>query len=319
MKKTAILFLLLLLSSYLLSQNNATAFEKVIVSGNSEKAFELVRNMFGVPAVKDPFLHFKERGIKQLVSYYEHKNKLIEATSLIKFYQTKEFWNNYSKQFTGGKWKYKSLYKTDSLAWQAANYSIILIYAHEVGHYMSYNFVSDFDEDYTCEEVLANQCLAAFANTFNGNKKLDMHKKLFLSLIKQTAALIPDSAKTDFSLPMDKWCATNPMNSFFDYYQEDEIRFLRLYGYIQFRMMEQTITNYKGGSLEKFLQTTFLSSYNTYTGKEHFKPLRYKIVSTSNYDRLTDCRVRLSNVARSKGNYFYPYILNNFRYHLSEN
>lgn len=315
MKKTVFLLPLFLLSSHLLSQNNAAAFEKVMLSGNSDKAFEFVRNMFGMPAFKDPFLHFKERGIKQLVSFYDHKDKRIEATSLIKFHQTKEFWKNYSEQFTAGKWNYKSLYKTDSLAWQAANYSIILIYAHEMGHYMSYNLVSDFDDDYTCEEVIANQCLAAFANAFNGNRKLDMHKKLFLSLVKQTAALIPDSAKTDFYIPMDKWCAPNPMNSFFDYYEKDEIRFLRLYGYIQFRMMEQTLDNYRGGSLNNFLQTTFLTAYNTYTGKEHFKPLPYKIVSTGNYSRLSDCRVRLSLVKTEKGNYFYPYILNNFRYY----
>ncbi|HWR33460.1 MAG TPA: hypothetical protein VN451_08045, partial [Chitinophagaceae bacterium] len=316
MKKIALLLPLLFISPHILPQNKGAAFEKVILSGSSDKAFELVRNMFGMPSFKEPFLHFKERGIKQLISFYEHKDKRIEATSLIKFSQTREFWKNYSEQFTAGKWNYKTLYKTDSLAWQAANYSITLIYAHEMGHYMSYNLVSDFDDDYTCEEMVANQCLAAFANTFNGNKKLDMHKRLFLALVKQTAAMIPDSAKTDFYIPMDKWCAPNPMNSFFDYYEKDEIRFLRLYGYIQFRMMEQTLSNYKGGTLDDFLQTNFLTDYNIYTGKEHFKPLRYKIITTKSYNRLSDCRVRLSYVKGDKGNYFYPYILNNFRYHI---
>lgn len=299
-------------------QSNAARFEKVILEGNSDKAFELVRNVFGVPAIKDPFLHFRERGIKKLISYYEHKNKRIEATSLIKFSQTREFWKNYSEQFTAGKWNYRSLYKTDSLAWQGANYSITLIYAHEMGHYMSYNLVSDFDDDYTCEEVVANQCLAAFANAFNGNKKLDMHKQLFLSLVRQTAALIPDTAKTDFYTPMDSWCAPNPMNSFFDYYEKDEIRFLRLYGYSQFRMMEQTLTDYKGGTIENFIKTSFLNNYDTYTGKEHFKPLRYKIASTKNYSRINDCRVWLNSVKTGKGNYFYPYTLNNYKYYIGE-
>lgn len=300
------------------AQSNGARFEKVILSGNSDQAFELVRNVFGVPAIKDPFLHFRERGIKKLISYYEHKSKKIEATSLIKFSQTREFWKNYSEQFTAGKWNYKSLYKTDSLAWQAANYSITLIYAHEMGHYMSYNLVSDFDDDYTCEEVVANQCLAAFANAFNGNKKLDMHKQLFLSLVGQTAALIPDSAKTDFYIPMDNWCAPNPMNSFFDFYEKDEIRFLRLYGYSQFRMMEQTLSNYKGGMIDNFIKTNFLDNYDAYTGKEHFKPLHYKIVSTKNYSRISNCRVWLSSVKTSKGNYFYPHILNNYRYYFGD-
>jgi hypothetical protein len=280
MKKIAALLVVLLATYSVRSQNNAIGFEKVMLSGNSEKAFDFVRNMFGVPAMQDPYLHFKERGIKQLISFYEHKDRKIEATSLIKFNQTKEFWKNYSVQFTAGKWNYRSLYKTDSLAWQAANYAITLIYAHEMGHYMSYNLISDFDQDYTCEEVVANECLAAFANAFNGNKKLDMHKQLFLSLVKQTAALIPDSAKTDFYIPLDKWCAPSPMDSFFDYYQKDEIRFLRLYGYIQFKMMEQTLSNYKGASFTNFLTTTFLNYYKTYTGAEHFKPLRYKTLAT---------------------------------------
>ena len=319
MKKIFFLFFLLFSLSGAYAQNKGSMFEKVMLSGSSEQAFDLVRNMFGMPSFKEPFLHFKERGIKQLVSFYDHKDKRIEATSLIKFSQTKEFWKNYSEQFTAGKWNYKSLYKTDSLAWQAANYSITLIYAHEMGHYMSYNLVSDFDDDYTCEEMVANQCLAAFANAFNGNKKMDMHKRLFLELVKQTAAMIPDSAKTDFYIPMEKWCIPNPMNSFFDYYEKDEIRFLRLYGYIQFRMMEQTLSNYKGGTIDNFLKTNFLNNYDTYTGKEHFKPMRYKIASTKNYSRINDCRVRLSYIRTGMGNYFYPYILNNFRYYIGNN
>src|SRR5688572_17019029 len=206
MKKKVLLpgFLLLFFTGY--TQNKASEFEAILRSGNSAKAFQFVRNIFGVPEAKDPFLHFKERGITQLISFYDHSKKKIEATSLIRFDQTRAFWTNYSKQFTAGKWNYKNLYKNDSLAWLAANYSITLIYAHEMGHYISYNLVNDFHEDYTCEELVANQCLAAFANAFNGNKTLDKHKQLFLSLARQTYTLIPDSNNTDFPLPMENWC-----------------------------------------------------------------------------------------------------------------
>ncbi|MGB3007601.1 MAG: hypothetical protein WBC06_13880 [Chitinophagaceae bacterium] len=316
MKNSALLVILLFYSFCIQSQNKAAEFEKIMIAGNSARGFEFVRNTFGIPSAQDPFLHFKERGIKQLISFYEHKDRSIEATSLIKFHQTKEFWKNYSQQFTAGKWNYKNLYKTDSLAWQAANYSITLIYAHEMGHYMSYNLVNDFSNDYTCEEVVANECLAAFANAFNGNKKLDLHKRLFLSLIKQTAALIPDSNKTDFNIPMEKWCAPNPMDNFFEYYQSDETRFLRLYGYSQFRMMEQTLSNYKGGALPDFLNKKFFNFYKTYTGAGNFKPLKYRIVGTSNFKNVGNNRIYINHIIRESGSYFNTYFLNNYKYHI---
>lgn len=278
MKKLLLLASLLLLLFTGHTQNPVQAFEKVIREGNSEKAFEFVRNMFELPALQDPFLHFKKRGITKLISFCDHAERRIEATSLIRFNQTREFWKNYSQQFTAGKFNYKTLYKTDSLAWQAANYSITLIYAHEMGHYMSYRFINHEYNSYTCEEVVANECLSAFANAFNGNKRMDEHKKLFIELCRQTAALIPDSNKTAFGLPMEKWCEPNPMNGFFAYYESDETTFLRLYGYLQFRMMEHLLTTPSAEVFHDFLNRKFYSFHAKKTGKHIFKPLRYKIV-----------------------------------------
>lgn len=293
----------------------AVAFEATMRSGNSAKGFEFVRNMFGASAAKDPFLHFKESGINQLISFYDNSSNRIEATSMIRFNQTREFWSNYSRQFTAGKWNYKKLYKTDSLAWLAANYSIMLIYAHEVGHYMSYNHIYDFSEDYSCEEVVANRCLAAFAHAFDGNKNLDKHRQLFIELARQTAANIPDSNKTTFYTPQEKWCSEDPMKGFFDYFGSDKTRFLRLYGYVQFKMMEDALVNYNDGALTGFLQTSFYDFYNRYTGIASSKPLRYTIINKkelTNASRLlyfTDLR------KTSAGNYFHPQYLTDISYH----
>ncbi len=277
MKKILVATFFLVLHVKITAQNQAAAFEKVIREGNSEKAFTFVRNIFGLPALQDPFLHFKERGIRQLISFCSYREQRIEATSLIKFSQTKEFWKNYANQFTAGKWNYRNLYQTDSLAWEAANYSIILIYAHEMGHYMSYRYVNAETSSYTCEEVLANECLAAFANQFNGHKKMDQHKQLFIELCRQTASAIPDSNKTNFSLPLDNWCAPSPMDNFFQYYETDESRFLRLYGYIQFRMMEHLLTT-STQNLAAITDQKFLQFNASRTGKNNFSPLRYRVI-----------------------------------------
>ncbi len=314
-----LLFSSILIHAQKVTDPQAAAFEAAIRSGNSATAFEFVRNMFGVPAIKDPFLHFKERGIKQLVSFYVHRDKRIEATSLIRFDQVKEFWKNYSRQFTAGKWNYKTLYKNDSLAWLAANYSITLIYAHEMGHYMSYNHVHDFSDDYTCEEVVANECLAAFANAFKSNKNLEMHRRLFISLAKQTYEFVPDSNKTGFSIPMHKWCASDPMNPFFDYFTSDETRFLRLYGYTQFRMMESALVNYNGVTWPNFLTTTFFDFYDTYTGAETFKPLRYKVMSTKLYKNALDMMDKIELGKGEKENYFHYYALQKLKYYFDPN
>lgn len=314
MKRIASLLVLVHIVFTCSGQTRAAEFEAVIRSGNSARAFEFVRNMFRVPSTKDPFLHFKERGIKQLISFYEHSERRIEATSLIKFNQTREFWKNYSEQFTAGKWNYKSLYKNDSIAWLAANYSITLMYVHEMGHYMSLNTFHDFSDDYTCEEVVANECLAAFANHFKNNKNLSFHKQLFLSLARQTYTLIPDSTKTDFYTPLDKWCAPNPMNDFFKYYGSDELRFLRLYGYSQFRMMEQTLMHYKGETWSGFLNNRFFRFYNTYTGAGNFKPLRYKISEKKDFRDASGVKAYIGLAKKQTGNFFYTYILTGIRY-----
>lgn len=154
-------------------------FNAVIRSGSSEKAFEFVKYIWAY-YTEDPFLHFKERD-KKLVSFCSYGDRRIEATSLIKFSRTKEFWHNYSQQFTAGKWNYKTLYPTDSLAWEAANYSITLIYAHEMGHYISSRYINPEKSSYTCEELVANECLTAFANLFNGHQKFDNHKEYLLN------------------------------------------------------------------------------------------------------------------------------------------
>ncbi|NOT49885.1 MAG: hypothetical protein HOP10_01235 [Chitinophagaceae bacterium] len=314
MKKVICLLVLLYHSFISSGQNHAAEFEAIMRSGNSARAFEFVRNMFGASSTKDPFLHFKPRGIKQLISFYSNATQRIEATSLIRFDQTREFWTNYSRQFTAGKWNYKNLYKNDSLAWLAANYSITLIYAHEVGHYMSYNHFYDFADDYSCEEVVANRCLAAFAHAFDGNKNLDKHQQLFIELSNQTAANIPDSNKTHFYTPMEQWCAADPMKNFFDYFESDTTRFLRLYGYAQFRMMEEALVNYKDGSLTVFLQKNFFDFYNRYTGIAVAKPLRYTIIHKQEFKNASRLLYFINLQKTLTGNYFHPQYLTDISY-----
>src|SRR4051812_12966936 len=98
--KTVSLFLLFILCiHHTKAQRNAGEFMSILRSGNSEKAFGFVRDQYGIPINNDPFLHFKQRGIEQLISFYNHMDKRIEATSLIRFEQTRQFWKNYSQQF----------------------------------------------------------------------------------------------------------------------------------------------------------------------------------------------------------------------------
>ena len=278
MKKISLFIILLLTGFVSMGQNRAKEFEAVLRSGNSAKAFEFVRSYFGLAAQEDPFLHFKERGIKQLVSFCDYRMRRVEATSLIKFSQVKEFWKNYSAQFTAGKWNYRSIYHNDSLAWLAANYSITLIYVHELGHYMSLRFTHNTTDTYTCEEFLANECMAAFANSFNGVKKMDLYKELFLKLAMQTAQFTPDSNKTSFDIPVKSWCDADPMKAYIDLYGTNDKEFLRFYGYTQFRMMEYTLTQYSGESWHSFLHKKFYRHFNQFTGKNSFKPLTYSIV-----------------------------------------
>lgn len=280
MKKVIVpLFFLLSLSS-IYAQNKASLFETVLKTGNSAKAFEFVRNYFNLSSSQDPFLHFKERGIKQLISFCDYRTRRIEATSLIKFSQVREFWKNYSEQFTAGKWSYKNLFPNDSLAWLAANYSITLIYVHEMGHYMSLRFTQNSTETYTCEEYLANECLAAFANSFNGNKKMDLYKDLFLELARQTARFTPDSNKTNFEIPVKKWCDADPMNSYMHLYGSNDKEFLRFYGYTQFRMMEHVLVNYSGENFADFLNRKFYRHFNQFTGKTSFRLLKYSVLAS---------------------------------------
>jgi hypothetical protein len=280
MKKAIALFFLIAIHTTQYAQSQAALFEAVMQSGSSIKAFTFVRNYFNLSASQDNFLHFKERGIKQLISFCDYRTRRIEATSLIKFSQTREFWKNYSNQFTAGKWNYKSLYANDSLAWQAANYSITLIYVHEMGHYMSLRFTQSTADSYTCEEYLANECLSAFANSFNGNKKLDLHKKLFLELVSQTARFVPDSNKTAFETPVKKWCGADPMKSYMHLYGSNDKEFLRFYGYTQFRMMEHALVNYTGERFDAFLNRKFYRRFNGFTGKAGFKPMKYSIAGS---------------------------------------
>ncbi|MBI5856085.1 MAG: hypothetical protein HZB42_00440 [Sphingobacteriales bacterium] len=314
MRKAFIVIILNFIVFVSFSQNNALSFEKVIKEANSQKAFDFVRNMFGLPAIQDPFLHFKEEGISKLTSFCSYLFRRVEATSLIKFHQTREFWTNYSNQFTAGKWNYKNLYKNDSLAWQAVNYSIILIYAHEMGHYMSFRFQAAPNTIYSCEEVLANECLAAFANAFNGYKKFDEHKRLFIRLAKETAEMIPDSNKTDFYVPMDKWCSPDPMSPFLQYFEKDNDKFIRLYGYSQYKIMDELLTNYKGGKWNDFLSNKFYNFYNQKTLKTDFSPLKYRVVSSESVKGIYG--YNLTHEMDSAGtlsfyNYFYD---NNVRY-----
>lgn len=281
MRKLFLLFILSCFAASTQAQKSAARLESVLKSGSSARAFEFVRDYFNLSARQDPFLHFKERGIKQLVSFCDYRARRIEATSLIKFAQVKQFWKNYSEQFTGGKWNYKSLYPTDSLAWIAANYSITLIYVHEVGHYMSLRFTQNTTETYTCEEYLANECLAAFANSFNDNQKLEEHKKLFLELAKQTARSIPDSNKTSFDTPVKNWCGADPMKVYMHLYGNNDKEFLRFYGYTQFRMMEYTLINYPGEGFQDFLERKFYRQFTRSTGKLSLKPLKYTVISSA--------------------------------------
>lgn len=98
MKKISFILALMLFAACSNGQNKASEFEVILRSGNSAKAFEFVRNYFGLGVKEDPFLHFKERGIRQLVSFCDYRLRRVEATSLIKFPRVREFWKNYSER-----------------------------------------------------------------------------------------------------------------------------------------------------------------------------------------------------------------------------
>jgi hypothetical protein len=202
----------------------------------------------------------------------------IEATSLVKYHQVDSFWTNYSQQFTGGKWNYKNLFTSDSSALYGANYAITLVYAHEIGHYMRDRFVKYNGEDYTCEEVIANECLAAFACAFNDISRFDTHKENFIKMARQTYEAMPDSVKTSFDEKTADWCAPNPMKAYFDDYFTNEPKFLRLYGYSQLRMMEHALKNYNGQGWNDFLQTRFYRPFAVYNNTETFQTMPYSLL-----------------------------------------
>ncbi len=314
MKKNSLILTFLFFAAVCKGQNKANEFEAILRSGNSAKAFEFVRNYFGLPVKEDPFLHFRERGIRQLISFCDYRLRRVEATSLIPFSRVKEFWKNYSEQFTGGKWNYRSIFSTDTLAWLAANYSITLIYAHEIGHYMSLRYTQNTTDTYTCEEFLANECLAAFANHFNGNKKTDTYKKLFLELAKQTAESVPDSNKTAFETPVKSWCDADPMNAYMHLYGSDDKEFLRFYGYTQFRMMEYAITHYSGEKFSAFLDRKFYRHFSRFTGKDLFKPLSYSIINSVRQPEkgISSPWINISSSGADSNSYFYYSNRDNF-------
>lgn len=182
-------------------------------TGNTEKAFWLLTDLFrenGIDVQTEGQwkLDLEVQDFKELINQYKNGQVKIRVSRMMKPEETEAYWDNWSKVLAAGNFDQKAFFKDDRERHLLANYNVLILSAHELGHYVDalYN-MSDRDfgggalhdnDPLNCTEGYADRFAVATANHLSSDTRFAALRSRYLELIKTFNNSIPSQNRYNF-------------------------------------------------------------------------------------------------------------------------
>ncbi len=182
----------------------ANGLYEAMQNSRTEDAMKWVQYVFENSGARrfDEQLEWRYKEPTQVFNYYSPMDMAIVMGRMPQKTETAEYWENWCKVLTNEGWNAASFFKDEEEMYLLANYNIVIIIAHELGHYFAdrHDLGGFFDENVNCRELLADKFAIGFANELSkADKRFAGLQQRYLELIKSMNASIPAENRYHFS------------------------------------------------------------------------------------------------------------------------
>ncbi len=214
MRKFSFIFIFLL-SVTTFSQTSLN--QKVI--DNAYKSLEKSDTQLALDSVLQTFADFKvspyagltwtPQPYTEKINVYRHPKLDILLSEFPKKSQAANYWTNWSKILTDGKFDQRKFFKNDRERLLLANFNQLILSAHEFGHHLDYFYninsygnaggLSNVSETpLNCTESFADQIAFVFVTHLAQDRRFAELRQRYLELISEINRLIPDKNRVSF-------------------------------------------------------------------------------------------------------------------------
>lgn len=216
MKKAA--FILIFIFSFSVFSQTKPLDKKV--TDNIYKSLEKSDTQLALDSVLQTFYAFDVRWHPKLtwvwnpyndkINQYKNHDKQIKFSQLPKKSQAADYWANWSKLLTDGKFNYKKFFKNEREMLLMANYNQLILATHEFGHHLDYLYnISTYGGEgfaavtthspLNCTEGFADQIAFVFVSHLAQDARFAELRQRYLELINEIDQLIPEKNRASFT------------------------------------------------------------------------------------------------------------------------
>lgn len=214
-KKALFLFLLLAFVSPLFagSKSDAVVLLGHIELGETEPMFWHLTKMYQARGVEFPQdgvwkLKLKINDYTEVINRYSNGSVRIEVSRMVTLREARDYWDNWSKVLAAGNFDQDKFFRDDSERHVLANYNVLILSAHEIGHYVDFLYKMS-DRDYgggflkdndpmNCSEGYADRIAIATINELSSDKGFAELRSRYIELIRAFNAAIPAANRYSF-------------------------------------------------------------------------------------------------------------------------
>lgn len=153
-------------------------------------------------------LKLKVQDYKEIINQYSNGMVEIKLSRMMKPEETADYWGNWSKVLAKGNFDQKKFFKNDRERFLMANFNVLVLAAHEIGHYLDYRYqINDrFFEGgmlttktpMNCVENYADKFAVATINYLAQDSRFAEIRSRYLELINNFNSSIPTENRYNF-------------------------------------------------------------------------------------------------------------------------
>ncbi len=196
---------------------DSDAIWNAMESGDTAAAFWQLAEIYersGTDAIarnKGGSLGLKLQEPFEIINRYSNGSVEISLSRMVKISEARQYWQNWSDVLAAGNFDHKNFFRNDEERRLLANFNVVVLASHELGHYLDYNYkMSDRDfsggflhdnDPLNCTEAYADKFAVSMLNTLAADPRFAALRKRYVELITEFNRSIPAENRYDFTTP----------------------------------------------------------------------------------------------------------------------
>lgn len=174
-----------------LSKKEADQAWAMLTNAQTEKAFIYFNRLFdkhGARPERANDVGLLIQDYKEIINLYDNGKKTIKLSRMMSSAESESYWENWNQVLARGGFDHKRFFKDKKEKHLMANYNVMVLAAHELGHYYDYLYAANprsIYEEYTplnCSEGFADKFAVAVMNYLGQDARFANLRRRYLDI-----------------------------------------------------------------------------------------------------------------------------------------